>query len=93
MDRFRRYERAKEVPKIVRQRVQLKPDRVGVERATRKACPFDRALAFPYPLLGHPTLIIEADDILRCVPQVRDDEADAREQLPGMPLKARLVTP
>src|ERR1700722_8722483 len=38
-----------DVPEIVRQRVELKPDRVGVERATRKGCPFDLFLAFMYP--------------------------------------------
>ena len=41
-----------DVPEIVRQRVELKPDRVGVERATRKGCPFDLFLAFMYPALG-----------------------------------------
>jgi hypothetical protein len=86
LDRFRRCERAKEVPKIVSQRMQLKPNRVRAERAAREPRPLNRAFAFLDPLLSRSALVVKTDDILRRMTQVRDDESDAREQLAEVPL-------
>jgi hypothetical protein len=57
--------------------MQLNTNCVRVERATRKARPLDRALAFLDPLLARAALIVKGDNILCLTAQVRNDEADA----------------
>src|SRR5262249_27035816 len=48
-----------------------------------------RVLALLDVLLRRAAPVVEGDDRLRRATQVRDDEADARVQLPGMPLHLR----
>jgi len=78
-DRFGRGERAQEVAEIVGERVKLKADGVGGERAAREPSPSDRSLGLLDPLLAGPALVVEGDD-------VGDDEADARVKFARMPL-------
>ncbi len=70
-NRLRIRQRAEEVSEVVRQRVKLEANRVRIE-------PFFDAS------LGRCALVTEGDYIRRFAAQVRDDEADAREQVPGV---------
>ena len=85
LDRLRCCKRAKKVAKIVGERMNLKPDRIGSERPARQSRPLDRALAFLDPLFARPALIVEGDDPVGRARQVGDDETDARIKLAGMP--------
>lgn len=84
--RFGHCERANEVSKVVSQSVKLEANRVRIEGSTRKPRPLDRAFALFYPLLSRPALVVEPDDVLRRIAQIRDYESNARELLPGVPL-------
>jgi hypothetical protein len=65
--------------------MKLQPNGVCVKRTARKSRPFDRALPFFYPLLCRSTLVVKGNDALPRYNEVRDDEADPREQLARMP--------
>ena len=66
--------------------MKLEANRVRVEGSTREPRPLDRSFALFYPLLSRPALVVEPDDILRRMTQVRDNESNAREQLSEVPL-------
>src|SRR4029453_13714339 len=82
-------ERAEEVGEVVRQRVELEPDGVRAEGRARQSRPLDRVLALLDPLFGRPAPVVEGDDLPGRSTQVRHDEADARQQLAGMPFDLR----
>ena len=54
---------------------------------TRQPRPMRRLLAFPDPLLGRATLVVKPHDGTIRGPEIRHDEADAREQLANVVLK------
>lgn len=66
--------------------MKLKPHLVLCHALAGQARPVDRLLTFFDVLLGGATLIVEMDDPVGVHRQVGHDEADAREQLAGMPL-------
>ena len=55
-DRFRRRQRAQEIPKIVGERMKLEADGVGGQGTARQPGPFDRALALFDPYVDGPLL-------------------------------------
>src|SRR3954464_14493229 len=57
-------EGAEEVGQVVRQRMKLEPDRVGLHGAARQACPLRGILALSDPLLRCAALIVEGHHAL-----------------------------
>jgi hypothetical protein len=84
-DRLRRRQRAQEVAEIVGERMKLKADGIGGERAAGKPRPFDRALALLDPLLARAALVVEANDVLGRPRHVGHDKPDARVEFARMP--------
>ena len=74
---------------VVGQRVQLQPHLDVVEPPARQPRPAEGILAFLDMLLGGATLIVEAHHPAGLHRKVGDDEAQAGEQLPRMPLDLR----
>src|SRR6516162_701866 len=64
--------------------MQLEAHGISGERSTRQSRPFDRALAFFYPLLRRAALVVEGDDPLGRPRQIGHDKADTRVKLAMM---------
>ena len=71
---------AEEIAQVVPQDEEKEPHLVAHEPVTGKACPVQGVLAFPDPLLGCASLVVEVHDPLGSSRQVRDNESDAREE-------------
>lgn len=76
---------AKEVRQIVRQGMELEPDRIGRHRPAGKAGPFQRVLSFLNVLLSRAALIVEGYNLPGLARQVCHDKADTRKEFAGMP--------
>ena len=87
LDRLWCRQPAQKITEIVGQRMKLKPDRIGGERAARQPCPSDRALTLLDPLFARPALVVEDDHILGGSRHVGDDESNARIKLARMALR------
>ena len=70
-----------EISEVVGQYAQLQPDLVRSEPVTRQARPMRRLLAFLDPLLRRPALVVKPHDGTILERKIRQNEADALEQL------------
>ena len=78
-----------EIPEVVGQHAQLQPDLVRSEPVTRQARPMRRLLAFLDPLLRRPAPVVKPHDGTILERKIRQNEADAREQLADVVLDFR----
>jgi hypothetical protein len=92
-DCYQRRKRTQKVSKIAGRCLKLQPNGICIERAARKPRPLDRALAFLDPLFGRSTLVVERNDIVSRYFQVRDYEADPREEFAWMPFTLATTRP
>src|SRR3954463_9830746 len=69
--------------------MKLKPDRVGLHRPARQACPLRGILALSDPLLRCAALIVEGHHALGRAAQVRDQEDHPWIEFARMPLDLR----
>ncbi len=86
LDLLRQRQGAREVAKIIGERMELEPDGVVAKLAPRQPCPFDRVLAFLDPLLRRASSIVELRHPLGRSRQIGDDDADTRIEFARMPL-------
>jgi hypothetical protein len=76
-------------PRFVGERVKLKADGVGGERAARQPRPFDRALSLFDPLLACAAMVVEGYHAFGRPRRISHDEANARAKLTRVPLDLR----